>query len=228
MANIKTNGTTEMAEVISRSEAFLTKQKKPILIVLVSLIVVIGGGLLYHNFVSVPKENKASTALAKGQEYFSQGDWQKALNGDGAGFVGFISIAKQYSGTDAANLAKLYAGISLYNTGKAQEALKYLKDYSTAGDAMIEAEATGAIGDCYATLGQKDKAVEAFKKAASKADNNSLSPIYLVKAGEVLESENKFDEAVKLYQEVKDKYVQSAMQQEIDKYIERATVKKQQ
>ncbi len=215
-----------MAEVISRSEAFLTKQKKPILIVLAALIVVIGGGLLYHNLVSVPKENKASTALAKGQEYFSQGDWQKALNGDGAGFAGFASIAKQYSGTDAANLAKLYAGIALYNTGKAQEALKYLKDYSTAGDAMIEAEAIGAMGDCYATLGQKDEAVNAFKKAAAKADNNSLSPIYLVKAGEVLESDSKFDEALKLYQEVKDKYVQSAMQQDIDKYIERATVKK--
>ena len=226
MANIKTNGSTEMAEVFSRSEAFLTKQKKPILIVLAALIVVIGGGLLYHNLVSVPKENKASTALAKGQEYFSQGDWQKALNGDGAGFAGFASIAKQYSGTDAANLAKLYAGIALYNTGKVQEALKYLKDYSTAGDAMIEAEAIGAMGDCYATLGQKDEAVNAFKKAAAKADNNSLSPIYLVKAGEVLEADSKFDEALKLYQEVKDKYVQSAMQQDIDKYIERATVKK--
>lgn len=227
MANIKTNNSTEMAEVISRSEAFLTKQKKPLLIVLAAIIVIVGGGLLYHNFVSVPKENKASTALAKGQEYFSQGDWQKALNGDGAGFAGFVNIAKQYSGTDAANLAKLYAGIALYNTGKVQEALKYLKDYNTAGDAMIEAEAIGAIGDCYATLGQKDEAVNNFKKAAAKADNNSLSPIYLVKAGEVLESDNKYDEALKLYQEVKDKYVQSAMQQDIDKYIERATVKKQ-
>ena len=207
MANIKTNNSTEMAEVISRSEAFLTKQKKPLLIVLAAIIVIVGGGLLYHNFVSVPKENKASTALAKGQEYFSQGDWQKALNGDGAGFAGFVNIAKQYSGTDAANLAKLYAGIALYNTGKA--------------------EAIGAIGDCYATLGQKDEAVNNFKKAAAKADNNSLSPIYLVKAGEVLESDNKYDEALKLYQEVKDKYVQSAMQQDIDKYIERATVKKQ-
>lgn len=91
---------------------------------------------------------------------------------------------------------------------------------------MIEPEAIGAIGDCYATLGQKDEAVEQFKKAAKTADNNSLSPVFLVKAGEILESQNKFDEAVKLYQEVKDKYVQSAMQQDIDKYIERATVKK--
>ena len=216
-----------MAEVISRSEAFLIKRKKPLLIALAAIIIIVGGGLLYHNFVTIPQEDKASTALAKGQEYFSQGDWKKALDGDGAAFAGFVSIAKQYSGTKAGNLANFYAGISCYNSGNVKDALKYLKEYSTAGDAMIEAEAIGAIGDCYATLGQKDEAVNQFKKAAEKADNNSLSPVYLVKAGEVLESQNKFDEAVELYQQVKDKYVQSAMQQEIDKYIERATVKKQ-
>lgn len=227
MANInKSSNSTDMAEAINRSEAFLIKQKKPILIVIAAIIVIVGGCLLYHNFVSIPKEDKASTAIAKGQEYFSQGDWQKALNGDGSGFTGFVSIAKQYSGTKAGNLANLYAGISLYQSGKTQDALKYLQEYDASGDAMIEAEAIGAIGDCYATLGQKDKAVEEFKKAAHKADNNSLSPIYLVKAGEVLESQNKFDEALQLYKEVKDKYVQSAMQQDIDKYIERATVKK--
>lgn len=226
MAITKNNNATEMSEAISRSEAFLIKQKKPLLIVLAAIIVIVGGCLLYHNFVTLPQEEKASTILAKGQEYFAQGDWQKAISGDGASFPGFASVAKQYSGTKAGNLANFYAGISLYNSGKAQEALKYLKEYSTSGDAMIEPEAIGAIGDCYATLGQKDEAVEQFKKAAKTADNNSLSPVFLVKAGEILESQNKFDEAVKLYQEVKDKYVQSAMQQDIDKYIERATVKK--
>jgi tetratricopeptide (TPR) repeat protein len=226
MADLKTKSPSEMAEALGRTEAFLIKQKKLILIVVGAIIVIVGGALLYHNFVAVPQENKASTAIAKGQEYFAQGDWQKALNGDGAGFAGFLSLSKQYSSTKAGNLAKLYAGISLYNSGKAQEALKYLKDYSTAGDEMIEAEAIGAIGDCYATLGQNDNAVESFKKAASKADNNSLSPVYLIKAGEILESQGKYDDAIALYTQVKDNYAQSALSQEIDKYIERATVKK--
>ena len=91
---------------------------------------------------------------------------------------------------------------------------------------MIEAEAIGAMGDCYAALNQPDKAVEYFKKAAATADNNSLSPVFLVKAGEVLEAQKKYDEAISIYQQVKDEYVQSAIQQEIDKYIERATVSK--
>lgn len=75
-----------MSEAISRSEAFLIKQKKPLLIVLAAIIVIVGGCLLYHNFVTLPQEEKASTVLAKGQEYFAQGDWQKAISGDGASF----------------------------------------------------------------------------------------------------------------------------------------------
>ena len=43
---------------------------------------------------------------------------------------------------------------------------------------------------------------------------------------EVLEAQKKYDEAISIYQQVKDEYVQSAIQQEIDKYIERATVSK--
>ena len=81
-------------------------------------------------------------------------------------------------------------------------------------------------------MNQLDKAVEAFKKAASMADskaeddaNNSLSPAFLIKAGEVLESQNKKQDALNIYQDIKKKYVNSMLVQsgEIDKYIERAS-----
>lgn len=64
--------------------------------------------------------------------------------------------------------------------------------------------------------------------ADSKADektNNSLSPTFLIKAAEILESQNKKDEALEIYNDIKKKYVNSAVSQEIDKYIERATTK---
>jgi tetratricopeptide (TPR) repeat protein len=67
-----------------------------------------------------------------------------------------------------------------------------------------------------------DKAVEHRKKAAKMADNNTLSPIYLIKAGEILESQGKKAEALELYKQVKEKYVNSMQYQTIDKYIERA------
>jgi TolA-binding protein len=77
-----------------------------------------------------------------------------------------------------------------------------------------------------------DKAVDTYKKAASVADkraqdgvNNSLSPQFLLYAADILNQQGKKDEALKIYQEIKEKYVNSNVQQEIDKYIERASVK---
>ena len=65
--------------------------------------------------------------------------------------------------------------------------------------------------------------METLKKAADKADNNSLSPTFLVQAGEILESQGKKDEALKLYQKVKEKYMNSMAYQTIDAYIERVS-----
>ena len=71
-----------------------------------------------------------------------------------------------------------------------------------------------------------------LKDAASKADSeakdgtsNSLSPTFLLQAGELLESQNKKDDALKIYQDIKKKYVNAPIVQsgDIDKYIERVT-----
>ena len=90
---------------------------------------------------------------------------------------------------------------------------------------MISPAAIGALGNAYAHLKQLDKAVDLLKKAAKTADNNTLSPLYLIQAGEILEKQGKKDEALKLYQEIKEKYFNSMQYQTIDKYIERATTK---
>lgn len=208
------------------------KYKKAILIAVAAIIVVIAGVFLYISQISGPREEKASTALSKGQTYFNNEMFEQAVNGDGAGFVGFAKLADEYSGTKAGNLANLYAGLCYANLGKWAEAQKSLDAFSTEGDQMISPASQAALGDAYAHLNQLDKAVDAFKKAADMADskaeddtNNSLSPIFLIKAGEVLESQGKKDEALKIYQDIKKKYVNSMLVQsaEIDKYIERAS-----
>ena len=107
MANKIDFGANTHVENSNNTEAFIIKFKKQILIAVVAIIVAIAGLLLYQSFVKAPREEKASTALAKGQEYFNQEQFDKALNGDGASYAGFVKIASDYSGTDAANLADL-------------------------------------------------------------------------------------------------------------------------
>ena len=210
-------------EAVTKTEVFFEKNKKTIAIAVVAILVIIAGFFGYNEFIGGPRQDKASTAIARGQEYFGMEQYDKALNGDGAGYVGFVKIASDYSSTDAGNLANLYAGLCYASLGKWNEAAQYLEKFDSQGDFMISPAAEGALGNAYAHLNQLDKAVQHLKSAAEKADNNSLSPSFLVQAGEILESQGKADEALKLYQQVKTKYFNSMQYQSIDKYIERVT-----
>ena len=224
MANVnEQQGALNVEETLNKSEAFFLKYKKAIIYGVLAVIVVIAGVIVYNQYVSAPREDKASTALAKGQEYFQQDLYEKALNGDGAGYAGFVKVAADYSSTDAGNLANLYAGLCYAGLGKWNEAAKYLEDFDTKDDQMISPAAEGALGNAYAHINQLDKAVTHLKNAAKNADNNSLSPTFLIQAGEILESQGKAAEALELYKQVKEKYVYSMQYQTIDKYIERAS-----
>ena len=225
----KVNVKEQKAENISKSEDFLLKNKKTILYAVIALIVIIAGIILYNNFVKAPREAKASTELAKGQTMFANQQFAQALNGDSTGYAGFVKIASDYSSTPAGNLANLYAGLCYANLDKWEDAVKFLDKYSPANDEMVSPAAIAALGNAYAHVKQLDKAVDALKKAAKMADsqalentNNSLSPTFLIQAATILESQNKKDEALKIYQDIKKKYVNSAVASEIDKYIERA------
>ena len=121
MAN-NTEQDLEATENINNREAFFMKYKKAILIAVAAIIVVIAGVFLYISQISGPREEKASTALSKGQTYFNNEMFEQAVNGDGAGFVGFAKLADEYSGTKAGNLANLYAGLCYANLGKWAEA----------------------------------------------------------------------------------------------------------
>ena len=228
MAKTIEAGAVQNEQTLNNQEQFFLKYRKQILIAVAAILLIIAGCLAYKTFVAEPRENKASTAMAKAQEMFAERDFQKALNGDKTN-EGFLSVIENYGGTDAANLAKGYAGLCYAQMGKWQEAVKYLEDFSPKSDAIISPAIVGALGNAYANTGNVDEAISTLKEAASMADsrsesvNNTTSPTYLLQAARLLESQKKTDEALKIYKQIKEKYVNSAAAQDIDKYIERAS-----
>ncbi|MBQ8047127.1 MAG: tetratricopeptide repeat protein [Prevotella sp.] len=233
MANKKEQGNAELNEVLSKSEAFAKQYGKAVVIALAAIILLIIGTFAYKYLVSGPRENKASTELGTGQELFGQELFETALNGDSANYSGFLKIAEDYSNTAAGNLANLYAGLCYANLDKWEEAVKYLDKYNTANDQLVSPAAVAALGNAYAHVERIDDAVNALKKAAKMADgksangvNNSFAPTFLLQAGKLLESQNKKEDALKVYQKIKEKYIGSILVQsgEIDKYIERASL----
>ena len=241
MAETKVNKSAAATQPsLNKKEDFILKYKNWIIGGVIAVIVAIVGVVFYKNHKAAQQE-KAATAsalgqnvyLIAGQQYYIDGSAngdstaiQKALNGDGKGFVGFVKIADEYSSTPAGNLANLYAGLCYATIDKWQEAAKYLEKYEDSGDIAISPAAMGALAHCYANLNQLDKAVETFKKAADRAANAAESPMFLVEAGLILESQGKKQDALKLYQQVKtyeriDREI--PYQDVIDEYIERVS-----
>ena len=212
-------------DALTQSEAFLIKYKNAIIGGVVAVIIIVAGFIMYKNLYAEPREEKAQAALFKGQEYFEQDAFEQALNGDSIGYAGFLKVADDYSGTKAANLAKAYAGICYAQLGKYEDAVKMLDSFD-GSDQMVAPAILGAAGNCYAQLGQLDKAASTLLSAADKADNNTLSPIFLIQAGEILVKQGKYDDAVNAYTKIKDKYFQSYQAMDIDKYIEQAKLMK--
>jgi tetratricopeptide (TPR) repeat protein len=214
MAKMNQQQAAALEQQVTKTEAFFEKYKKAIIIAVVAVIAIVVCAILANNYYFEPRQQEASTELGKAQELFVNDEYEKAL-------PLFQKVASEYSSTDAGNLAQLYIGICQANLGKWQEAVTALESFNGQDDQMISPAAEGALGNAYANLNQLDKAVEHLKKAAQMADNMSLSPTFLIQAGQILESQGKKADALKLYEEVKTKYFNSMQYQTIDAYIER-------
>ena len=217
---IKQEQVLNMEEAVSRSEAFINKNKKTLTAIVCAVVVLIVAGVSVSTYVIKPREQKAAEALFAGERYFQNGDYETALNGDQYDYAGFEAVADDYKCTKAGNLAKAYAGISLAKLGRYEEAIPMLKSFK-GNDAMVVPSVLAALGNCYAQVDEEAKAASTLVKAAHKADNNLLSPAYLIQAGQIYEKLGKKADALKAYNEIKTKYYGSMQSMDIDKYIER-------
>ena len=104
--------------------------------------------------------------------------------------------------------------------GKYDEAITYLKNFD-ADEEFISPAIIGTIGDCYVNMDKYEEGVGYFERAAKKADNDMLSPIYLKKAATVYEKLGNKKKALEMYQKIKDSYPKSMSNQDIEKYIVR-------
>lgn len=207
---------------LNKSEKFIEENWKKLGLGLLAIIVLVSAFFIYRH-MAANKEIDAQKAIAAAQTAFAQQQYEQALNGDGAQAAGFLKVMKDYSGTKTANLAKLYAAICYANTDKVDDAIKMYEDFSQKDDQMVSPTSIAALANCYVKKGNNDKGVELLIKAAKAANNDAVSPVFLFQAGQIYEADGKADKALELYKQIKKDYVQSAVNQDIDKYIERAT-----
>ena len=207
-------------EALSKSEQFIEKHQKTLMIIIGSIIVIGLGIFAFQRLFLDPREKEAQGQMFMAQKYFEEDSLNKALNGD-ATYVGFLGIIDDFSMTKASNLSKYYAGIIYLKQGKYDDAITYLKKFN-GKDELVGPMATGGIGDAYTELGKKDEAVDYYLKAANQRNNDLTTPLYLMRAAWTYEDMGKFDKALELYTKIRNEHYKSMEARDVDKYIERA------
>jgi tetratricopeptide (TPR) repeat protein len=198
--------------------------RRAVMGLLVILIIVLGY-FGYKQFILDPKEKQASESMFRAEDYYRMDSIRLALNGDAIN-AGFVKIYSRFKGTKAADLAAFYAGSCYLKLGDFNNAVKYLKDFNTTA-VQVQAKAYGLLGDAYSELNRKEDAVEQYKKAGTYFEKDEIiSPEYLFRAGYLYESMGKTQDAIAMYQTIKDKYPASPRGFDIDRYLARLGVVK--
>lgn len=196
-----------LADRLAHSEDFVKKNKSKLLGVFALIAAIVVGGFLYYNYRSTQNQ-EAQQAMFQAVYYFEADSLNKALNGDGQ-YEGLLQIADNYSGTDAGNLAKFYAGVALLKQGKFDEAANYLQEFES-DDYLLQARAYSLTGDALLEQGKNQEAADLYVKAANHNANPYFSPQYLMKAGIAYEAAGNFASAAEMYDNIITKYAASA------------------
>ncbi|MDX9909514.1 MAG: tetratricopeptide repeat protein [Bacteroidales bacterium] len=220
----QTDNLQELESALTRTEQFIEEHQKPITYVIGALVLLVVAYLGFTRFYLHPREEEANSQMFMAENYFEKDSFNLAINGDG-NYLGFLDIIDDYGLTKAGKLARYYAGISYLHLGQYEDALEYLNGFKTK-DMLLAPITEGAKGDAMLELGDTTGALRHYRKAFSMNDNEFTTPIYMMKAANLLESMDQLDEALVLYRQIKEKYPESNEGQNADRYIGRIEIKK--
>lgn len=208
---------TDMGNVISRSEEFIQKNQKTLIIIVAAIVVVVLAIFGLRKWYFQPREVRAAEEMFAAEQWFDQGDFDKALNGDDT-YRGFLGVAGSYGGTKAGNLARYYAGAAYLQQGNYDEAIHWLKKYN-GKDIFTRPLAEMMMADAYMEKGESTTAAKHYLSAANMSDNFITAPTALFKAGMAYMATGDRAKALDCFQKVKNNYPESTEWTEIDKYI---------
>lgn len=204
-------------EALNTTSAWIEANQNKLTWAITAIVVVVLAVIAINTYVLKPKAQEASNENAKAVVYFTQGNYELALNGDDADCIGFEAIANDYKCSKAGKLAALYASVCYYQMGDYTAAAEYLAKFS-ANDLNIEPAALQLLGDAYVQMEEYSKAAKAFG-AAAKSGNELIAPMSLKKLGFVQMELGNNAAALKAFETIKNDYPASLEAQDIEKYI---------
>ena len=206
----------ELNDSLTGIEQKVQNNQKTIMWACVAVVAVVCAVLIYVYGIRRPGIESANNAIG-------QADLTMAMGNDSLARQQYQQVADEYD-YEAGNRAQLNAAILLYQQGKYQEAINYLKNYS-ANESIIGASSKALEGDCYVNLKNYNEAIDCYREAAKISDKNpSYTPYFLMKEATVQRELKNYKAEADLYRTIRDEYPEYAAMQQIDfeKYIARA------
>jgi len=213
----KEEATFPLDVYIKRLTHFYEEKKQVINIASGAFVVVLALALAYFMYFLPKKQREAEIAIFKAERYFGMDSLQLALNGDGV-YSGLLSVIDEFGSTKSGNRAKYMAGVCYLKLGQYDDAIKYLKKFSSR-DKLVSVQALGLIGDAYMEKNDMDNAVKYYKKAVAKNPNELNTPIYLQRLATVYKMQGNWKEALAAFETLQQEYMQSYEAMDVEKEI---------
>jgi tetratricopeptide (TPR) repeat protein len=213
----------DKGNIVLKVQNFVEENRK--LVIGISLGVLVLAVLFFFIKNRIDESNRedsinASAAISRIMQYYQDGNYQKALNGDsakkvqGEKVIGLIEIVNKYEGTDQGKYAALYAASALLNLNRYQEAKKYFEIALKSPAKIVQEGANAGLATVYEMEGKYKEAADYYEQAALIAVEQGLKNRYQFFQALCLEKAGDKEKAEKLYREVigdnRSDYVNSA------------------
>ncbi len=192
---------------------FFNANSKIVFGAMVGVIAIVA--LLYlYNWSKKNAEMNASLELTKAREELKNSQPEKAIDI-------LRSMVNNYSGTNSAGRGVYHLANIMYSQGNYDEAFhnykEYISDYD--GDPILASSSYSGMGACMEQQEEFLKAADYYKKGAQKYSKNYEAPQQLMAAARCYKLANNRAEAGKMYQNVIDKYPDSAQKKDAELYL---------
>ena len=114
----------------------------------------------------------------------------------------FAKLADDYSGTMAAQRAQLQSGSAFFNVGRYADAQTQFQKALASSSGALAATAALGVASSLEAQGKLDDAATAYRKVTSQYADSASAVVAKFALGRIAEQQNKFTEAMSIYQEI--------------------------
>ena len=179
------------------------------------LVIGVLGYFLYRQFVYNPANEKSKDSYWEGLNYAVKDSTDAAIDL-------LESNVKKFDGKVGGEVAQFVLARQLMSKGDFKGAIEELEGVDV-NDTYVKIMAVGLHADCLSEMKKYEEAANMYLEAANMTENELPTPMYLMKAGLCSEEIKNFEKAAEFYQRIVDDYSTYAGQNQIEKYLAKAS-----